>query len=169
MKGKNILALAVLCLVAGLILFSMGKTFYDNYFTAFFWNEAPATVTDSRIEVRGASMRHVYAAVVTYTYAVAGHSYDGVYDSDFSNTGFSKDAAQEKMQKYPRGAAIIVRVDPHDPSRSALPETVTKSTYFFLGMITVFLLLVLFGRKNFLYTRANVIIGTGKTEKKNKM
>jgi hypothetical protein len=85
------------------------------------WNPVPCTIVQSLVTNNfKASNDTPYRALVRYRYTVAGHERMSA-GVELNNSSFSTyDAAQDVVNRYPKGKTTTCFVDPHDPARAVL-------------------------------------------------
>ncbi|MBI5152055.1 DUF3592 domain-containing protein [Candidatus Peregrinibacteria bacterium] len=139
---KGVIIFLIISISISLIFVCVGALpIYRNYIRNAQWNAVPAIIINSEISrhLSGTSGT-TYGANIEYEYVINGKKYFGAYDSLSSN--FSS-YANKLLDKYSQGAQIIVKVNPNDPTESALQENIDWFWYLFLGVGTI--LMVIFG------------------------
>lgn len=95
----------------------MGAAERDRALAAQAWPTVPGTITESRVaESRGAKGRRESSAIVRYTYAVDGTSYEGNRLSFIVAT----DSAASRVARFRQGDRVEVHVNPNDPTTAVL-------------------------------------------------
>ncbi|MBI4261962.1 DUF3592 domain-containing protein [Candidatus Uhrbacteria bacterium] len=107
-----------------------GYFIYQDYTRSNTWADASATVTRSEIIESYGDSGLMYSPVVEYTYTVN----DTVHKGSLGNWGSTslRSSVENIVNKYQVGATVPVKVDPNDPSASALPGEISIVWYIFL-------------------------------------
>lgn len=73
----------------------------------------------------------LYGALIEYNYQINGQLHFGSYQSSSSNWAGDADTL---VSKYSAGKSVVIKVNPQNPSESALPEKPSLLLYIFFGV-----------------------------------
>ncbi|MFO1423550.1 MAG: DUF3592 domain-containing protein [Candidatus Competibacteraceae bacterium] len=106
------------------------------------WPTAEGKITTCELKESSDSDGTTYRAVVRYSYAVAGRSYEGNRVAFGYSGSSSRTAHQEIVDRLSSAKTVRVRYDPADVTRSVLSYGLNRSTIFLLVFGATWLLSV---------------------------
>jgi hypothetical protein len=103
------------------------------------WPATDGVIQSAHVQSHSGSDGRTYSAVVTYTYSVAGVSYEGDKIS-IGQISSSSAYAQRILDRYPVGKEVLVHYSPTDPAVVVLETGVHGGTWLCFGIGTAFVL-----------------------------
>jgi hypothetical protein len=114
-----------------LLYYSASRWWYSSLSKK--WSSTQGYISESRMG--GCNRKGTCWPVITYRYNVLGQSYEGNNILAFSNDGYPKAQANEKLLKYKAGTNANVFYDPSDPRSSCLePGQITRLVFVTLAL-----------------------------------
>lgn len=128
-----------LFIVIGLVVLGAGVWTLIKSIHTESWPVVDGVIQSTRQESHSGDHGTTYSAEVTYTYTVAGVSYDGRKIS-IGQMSSSSQYAQTILDRYPVGKKVSVHYSPTDPGEAVLETGIHGGTWICFGVGTVFAL-----------------------------
>ncbi len=110
-----------------------------NSLRTIHWPATDGVIQSARAQSHSGSDGVTHSAAVTYTYWVAGVSYEGDKIA-IGQMSSSSAYAQRTLNRYPVGKEVLVHYSPTDPARAVLETGVHGGTWLCFGIGTAFVL-----------------------------
>ncbi len=133
------LVFCVLFVLVGLVVAVWGGVVVRNAFDSYRWESTSGTIFQSSITQHRSKGTSTYAANIAYNYSVDGVSFTSMNIKFGQFSTSSRSSAEYWTKRYPVGKQVKVFYSPADHSQAVLERGVSVSSFFLLGVGSVFL------------------------------